>query len=331
MLLQSENLEERRLFTYEERKATLRRSGGVCASCGKKLTTKTMTMDHIIPLSRGGTNEPENLVALCEECNKEKGSLLQMPRSCYMAVKNNNELVKMEKHVEKWFRTVKDQFDIERFPLIAPVTHMQLTPELPKNKKSHIYVPSFMLNWRIINPEYYEEIEAVTEINIREIRKNLPKINTFYKEDENGAIPTVAIYSLRKNTTDKILAIVAVQICLEQNHVNIYVPWCEMPKQYQKTMLFNFISLLFDTVIRIAEYNISTYTVINTTANHKLVDDFGRYAMKYRSMGYSFEYYTGKDLITGGDYQETLNVNRYNIREEALHYIKTQNISKKVG
>lgn len=65
----SDTIEERYIFSYEERKAALKRSRGICACCGKKLTTKTMTMDHIIPISRGGTNEPENLIALCEPCN----------------------------------------------------------------------------------------------------------------------------------------------------------------------------------------------------------------------------------------------------------------------
>ena len=51
--------ESRVLFGYEERKAVLQSSYGVCAHCGKKLTTKTMTIEHIIPLSRGGANDPE--------------------------------------------------------------------------------------------------------------------------------------------------------------------------------------------------------------------------------------------------------------------------------
>ena len=68
--------ESRVLFGYEDRKAVLKSSYGICAHCGKKLTTKTMTIEHIIPLSRGGANDPENLVALCYDCNQKKGNML---------------------------------------------------------------------------------------------------------------------------------------------------------------------------------------------------------------------------------------------------------------
>lgn len=135
----SDTIEERYIFSYEERKAALKRSRGICACCGKKLTTKTMTMDHIIPISRGGTNEPENLIALCEPCNKQKGNLLYMPIGYYKAMENQSELRQMERHVEKWFATVKDQFDIERFPLIAPMTNVQLSMGNFKSRKKHVY------------------------------------------------------------------------------------------------------------------------------------------------------------------------------------------------
>lgn len=48
--------EERKWFTLEERKAIHKANYGICACCGKKLTVKSMTIEHIIPLLRGGTN-----------------------------------------------------------------------------------------------------------------------------------------------------------------------------------------------------------------------------------------------------------------------------------
>lgn len=49
-------------------------SGGVCPICGKVLSKYTYTIDHIIPLSRGGTNEPANLRAVHKHCNRLKGN-----------------------------------------------------------------------------------------------------------------------------------------------------------------------------------------------------------------------------------------------------------------
>ncbi len=43
-----------------------------CAYCGTKLDSKTATQDHRIPLVRGGTNWPSNLVPACLKCNVDK-------------------------------------------------------------------------------------------------------------------------------------------------------------------------------------------------------------------------------------------------------------------
>lgn len=49
---------------------------GLCWWCGKPLP-KNFHVDHRIPLSRGGTNDPGNLCGACPECNLEKSD--QMP------------------------------------------------------------------------------------------------------------------------------------------------------------------------------------------------------------------------------------------------------------
>lgn len=52
-----------------------------CAYCGKKTRTTGdikhpdhLTMDHIIPLSKGGTHTRDNVTIACEECNQRKGN-----------------------------------------------------------------------------------------------------------------------------------------------------------------------------------------------------------------------------------------------------------------
>lgn len=46
--------------------------GWRCRWCSKKLTPKTLTKDHVIPLSKGGTNFASNLVPSCFSCNSSK-------------------------------------------------------------------------------------------------------------------------------------------------------------------------------------------------------------------------------------------------------------------
>ncbi|TAE58031.1 MAG: HNH endonuclease [Nostocales cyanobacterium] len=43
-----------------------------CQSCGKTFLETNLSIDHIIPLSRGGKNDISNLQTLCLTCNKRK-------------------------------------------------------------------------------------------------------------------------------------------------------------------------------------------------------------------------------------------------------------------
>jgi 5-methylcytosine-specific restriction endonuclease McrA len=48
----------------------------VCQYCGKTLKSHEITLDHIVPKSRGGESNWENLAACCPHCNVRKGSRL---------------------------------------------------------------------------------------------------------------------------------------------------------------------------------------------------------------------------------------------------------------
>lgn len=53
-----------------------KRSSGICYYCGNKFKVDELTMDHLIPLIRGGKSNKGNLVPSCKECNfKKKHSL----------------------------------------------------------------------------------------------------------------------------------------------------------------------------------------------------------------------------------------------------------------
>jgi len=54
------------------RKNLLLRDRGKCQFCGKKFKSEELTMDHIIPKSKGGIVSWENIVCACVECNHRK-------------------------------------------------------------------------------------------------------------------------------------------------------------------------------------------------------------------------------------------------------------------
>jgi len=51
----------------------LERDDYTCVKCGRKTNEGRLEVDHIIPVSKGGTDELNNLQTLCFECNRGKG------------------------------------------------------------------------------------------------------------------------------------------------------------------------------------------------------------------------------------------------------------------
>ena len=58
------------------RKNILLRDRNCCQYCQVVLTAGELTLDHVIPRSRGGLSTWENLVACCHDCNRRKGNQL---------------------------------------------------------------------------------------------------------------------------------------------------------------------------------------------------------------------------------------------------------------
>lgn len=51
-----------------------RRDRGKCVECGSR---EKLEYDHIIPVSKGGSNTERNVQLLCERCNRNKSATIQ--------------------------------------------------------------------------------------------------------------------------------------------------------------------------------------------------------------------------------------------------------------
>ncbi|MBF0118433.1 MAG: HNH endonuclease [Desulfobacterales bacterium] len=51
---------------------------GLCHYCNKPTPAKELTMDHIVPISRGGKSTKGNVAPACKECNNKKKYFLPM-------------------------------------------------------------------------------------------------------------------------------------------------------------------------------------------------------------------------------------------------------------
>ncbi len=64
------------------RKNILLRDHSTCQYCGRALPASELTLDHVLPRSRGGESTWDNLVACCKRCNHRKGS--RTPEEAHM-------------------------------------------------------------------------------------------------------------------------------------------------------------------------------------------------------------------------------------------------------
>lgn len=71
-----------RLMTYDRlprqkvkfnRRNIFARDGNRCQYCGKRFATSELSLDHVMPRSRGGLTTWENIVCACVKCNVRKG------------------------------------------------------------------------------------------------------------------------------------------------------------------------------------------------------------------------------------------------------------------
>lgn len=58
------------------RSAIMLRDAYTCQYCGQTGSKQELTVDHVVPRSRGGGHTWENLVTACRACNHKKGNLL---------------------------------------------------------------------------------------------------------------------------------------------------------------------------------------------------------------------------------------------------------------
>lgn len=62
-------------LSSKKRRDVRKKTDGCCAYCGRPLEKHEVTIDHVIPLGRGGARKDvSNLVFACYECNQAKGN-----------------------------------------------------------------------------------------------------------------------------------------------------------------------------------------------------------------------------------------------------------------
>ena len=108
-------------YIPDEVRAEILASDQTCESCGSK---QNLEVDHIIPVSRGGTSDRENLQALCRSCNRRKHN--QVPTSAEHVATQKRILSSPEKEKEK---------DIPLTPASGgTVNHLRAVEDAPRRQ-----------------------------------------------------------------------------------------------------------------------------------------------------------------------------------------------------
>ena len=82
VLLQRERVAARELRASQWWKRRI--ADGVCYYCSRVVGHRALTMDHIVPLGRGGRSRRGNVVPACKDCNNRKKALVPVEWQAYV-------------------------------------------------------------------------------------------------------------------------------------------------------------------------------------------------------------------------------------------------------
>lgn len=100
---------EHHIIDYRIKQRLYKIQDGKCAYCGQHRNHKYMTLDHIIPLSKGGTDNLDNLQCTCKKCNSFKGDMLphEFTKFVRCILKNS---VRIEKEADKRYKISNNKY-----------------------------------------------------------------------------------------------------------------------------------------------------------------------------------------------------------------------------
>lgn len=247
---------KRKVFTKEERAQILKQNYSICACCGKKLTAENMTIEHIIPLHKGGTNDIENLTVLCQECNQLKNNDLYLAEGFYSALVNKPRHKEISHYVNTWYHDNIEKLDLVMNPMIAPHFNSFHIPfNLIHNKKKLKYTPQFLYQISFVPEGEYGIIKSMTGMDTKEIAA---KINESNKTKNKH----VAFYTCKKVTSDRIFMVVAMLWDPEQHMMNYYIPWSETKDlRFNATFVYRFVENTLIILNNIAEEPIDEFVI----------------------------------------------------------------------
>ena len=172
-MMQREKITERENLSYDEKMSIAQKSNERCCHCGKKVYFGFgATVEHVVPLTKGGVNRDINLVMLCEDCNQKKGMKI-IPPADYLPYLNEEHMRKLKGYFDSYIHSFEyisrqnllscDQYLVRMAPAIKG-GHIK-----KKGRKAYETMPTKKF-W-MIRAESEAELEKVSDYYIRYLKK----------------------------------------------------------------------------------------------------------------------------------------------------------------
>lgn len=170
--IKRQKITERVNFEYDDLLHIARKSNERCCHCGRKVYFGYgATVEHFVPISKGGLNRDINLVMLCKDCNESKGNFIYDPDD-YLEFLN-------EEHKEKlkgYFNSYIESFDFVNRDNLLAYDKYKVNVALPIKKlhysamaqKKNIQTPTIPL-W--VQKATIDDLDKVTEYYIKYLKK----------------------------------------------------------------------------------------------------------------------------------------------------------------
>lgn len=172
---------ERVWFSKDVKEDILRKSDGVCAHCGCPVAIgDNFTVEHVVPISKGGTNDLVNIVALCQTCNTTKGDCVWHPYEylTYLHDENKKELgeyIDKYFHDKRWFtRNNFCQVDFKKIEVNIPFAGKQKT--LRRGDQTLLARRCMTVNYKLQKALYYD-LQDIYDMQIAYMKRNKLKVD----------------------------------------------------------------------------------------------------------------------------------------------------------
>lgn len=248
---------QKRYVSNGKRRKVYQKSSNYCMRCGVNVKNYRNTIDHIIPISLGGSNNVENLTCLCDKCNKEKGSELVLPSSFYyvMGKEARKEKTRM---VIDWIKDNITLGDIIDKPFIFDTLRFSVSRS--KCKKGTNVVPYYkstaqqFISMYKLEPDEIDMVRDYIDPRIVGVDRILEKC---------CKVPT---YVFMENDLRKILSIITVRE--SEGSIIISLIHC---KEYDITVrLINCVLQVLDEVYHAIEVDSVIVKLTNSFASNRL-------------------------------------------------------------